>query len=995
MKYLVFVFLCSFSLYIAAQTTASSSLFERGKELFDQGHFASASRVLKEFAQQERMIPYYKEETDYMLACSAYELKEPDRLELLRHFLERYPHSPRINRVYALMGSACFFEKEYVEAIALFGRCRFTLLSEEERDASAFRLGCSYLETGNLDEASVWFRTLEEISPAYRADAVYRLSYIDYLQGRYEASLPGFLSLQDNPAYAETVPYYIAEIYLLKKNFDKSEIVAQNYLSAYPGNSHVPDMQRILGESEFGLGHYSKAIGPLEDYVQSTPSPRRSVLYKLGMSYYYTNVFSQAAVLLERTTGINDALAQHAWLHMGLAYLQLKDKAKARMAFSRAASSDYDAGVKEQALYDYALCIHETAYSPFDESVSVFERFLNEFPRSAYREKVSEYLVEVYLNTRSYEAALKSIGKIADPAPRILQAKQKILFRLGTQAFADSRFGEAAGYLNRSLELSRYDRQTKAEACYWLGETDYRLNRYADANRNFQLYLEYTSDKTSPVYAMALYNLGYTAFKQKSYSTALSWFQKYVRSPQTGRPEMLADAFNRIGDCYFHDRNFKDASHYYLKSIETDASMGDYSLFQAALVGGLQKDYSGKTALLDQLLSRYPRSPYAGEALYEKGRAYVQLEENARAIETFGKLLAGYPESPAARKGANEIGLLYYQNEDYSRAIEAYKKVMISYPGSEEAQLAQRDLKSIYLDLNKIDEYADFLSKIPGNYRFDDNERDSLTYVAAEKVYMRGDRDAARAGFERYLQLFPQGTFSTQAHYYLGQADYRAGSYADALKHLEKVTGLPDTKFAEDALAMSAEIRYGMKNYKEAFELYKRLKEKTSSAGKRQSAMAGMLRSARMAEDVPETVRAASELLDDPKLSPELENEARYDRSKAWFSQGKPENALPDLKELSRDTRTAYGAEAAYLLAQYYFDSGQTALAEKEVLDYIDKSTPHAYWLARSFLLLSDIYLKMGRKSDARQYLISLQENYRASDDIAGRIDSRLKKLTK
>ena len=82
-------------------------------------------------------------------------------------------------------------------------------------------------------------------------------------------------------------------------------------------------------------------------------------------------------------------------------------------------------------------------------------------------------------------------------------------------------------------------------------------------------------------------------------------------------------------------------------------------------------------------------------------------------------------------------------------------------------------------------------------------------------------------------------------------------------------------------------------------------------------------------------------------------------------------------------------------LAQYYFDEGNTAEAEKEILDYIDVSTPHAYWLARSFVLLSDVYMKLGRNLDAKQYLLSLKQNYQADDDIAKMIETRLSKLNK
>ena len=71
-----------------------------------------------------------------------------------------------------------------------------------------------------------------------------------------------------------------------------------------------------------------------------------------------------------------------------------------------------------------------------------------------------------------------------------------------------------------------------------------------------------------------------------------------------------------------------------------------------------------------------------------------------------------YPESPLSRRAANEIGLLYYQNDKYNEAIAAYKKVISTYPGSEEARLAQRDLKSIYIDLNRVDDYMAIVSTI-------------------------------------------------------------------------------------------------------------------------------------------------------------------------------------------------------------------------------------------------------------------------------------------
>jgi hypothetical protein len=39
--------------------------------------------------------------------------------------------------------------------------------------------------------------------------------------------------------------------------------------------------------------------------------------------------------------------------------------------------------------------------------------------------------------------------------------------------------------------------------------------------------------------------------------------------------------------------------------------------------------------------------------------------------------------------------------------------------------------------------------------------------------------------------------------------------------------------------------------------------------------------------------------------------------------------------------------------------------------------------------------MKLGRNLDAKQYLLSLQQNYQADDDIAEMIETRLAKLNK
>ena len=990
--------ICCTPIITSAQTsekiTSPVNLYKEGRNLFLQKNYAAATPPLKAFIRQEPNASL-REEAEYMLVCSAYELKDKNSITLLRNYLEKYPDTPYANRIYALLAAGYFYEEKYDEALALFNSAQLDLLGNEERDDMTYLLATCYLKTGNVKEAAIWFETLKASSKKYDNDCAYYISYIRYTQKRYDEALKGFLPLQDNPKYKALVPYYIAEIYAIRKNYDKAEIVAQNYLSAYPQNEHAAEMYRILGDASYHFRKYHEAINAFESYLERDASPRRDALYMLGLSYFQTGVYSKAAETLGEVTGANDALTQNAYLHMGLSYLQLAEKNKARMAFEQAAASNADMKIKEQAAYNYALCIHETSYSAFGESVTVFEKFLNEFPNSQYTEMVSNYLVEVYLNTRSYEAALKSIERIAHPGTRIMEAKQKILFQLGTQAFANASFEQAIGYFNQSVAIGQYNRQTKADALYWRGESYYRLNRMTEAARNFREYLQLTEQTNNEMYALANYNLGYTAFHQKDYAQARNWFLKYIQLEKGENRTALADAYNRIGDCFLNERNFDEAKHYYAQAESMNASSGDYSFYQLALVSGLQKDYSGKITLLNRLAGKYPTSPYVINALYEKGRSYVLMNNNNQAIASFKELLSRYPESPISRKAAAEIGLLYYQDGNYDQAIDAYKLVINKYPGSDEARLAMLDLKSLYVDMNRIDEFAAIAASMPGNIRFDASEQDSLTYIAAEKIYGRGRIEEAKNSFNKYLQTFPEGSFSLNAHYYLCLIGKEQKNYDMILLHSGKLLEYPDNPFSEEALIMRAEVQFNLQQFADALASYKMLKEKATTADRRLLAETGMLRCAHLIKDDAETIHAATALLAEAKLTPELANEALYYRAKSYMNQKADKKALADLQTLAKDTRNLYGAEAKYLVAQQYYTAGEYAAAEKELLDYIERSTPHAYWLARSFVLLSDVYMAMDKKLDARQYLLSLQQNYHANDDIEGMIESRLEKLNK
>ncbi len=986
------------TLSVKAQTsyniTDSETLFKEIQTMYEQKAYAAVIPMLEKYLEQPK--PAHLLDVDYMLSTSKYEMGDLNKLSLLEQHLEKHPDSPYANRIYALMASSHFFDENYHQALAFFNASRLDLLESDERDDMTYRLALSHLKTGNDKDAAIWFETLRMSSNRYTNDCNYYISYIRYTQGRYDEAIKGFLTLQTDSKYGALSNFYIADSYLLKNHPDKAEIVAQNALSAYPNHPKNAELHRILGQVNYIYQRYPKSITEFETYLkETTDSPQRNALYMLGMAYYQTQVYSKATENLGRSTTVDDALSQNAFLHMGMAYIQLADKNNARMAFEQAAASKANPIITEQAAYNYALCIHETSYSAFGESVTVFEQFLNDYPNSNYAEEISGYLVEVYMTTRSYRPALESINRISHPSAKILEAKQKILFQLGTQTFANASFIEALNYFNLSLEIGQYNQETKAETFYWRGESYYRLEKYGEAMRDFNSYLQTTRNRSSIMYALAHYNLGYINFHNKQYAQSREWFIKYTQlNKNMNESFTIADAHNRIGDTYFQNRQFDAAKQHYAEAESLGSKAGDYSFYQLALVSGLQRDYSGKITLLNRLVGKYPTSPYVVNAIYEKGRSYVQLKNNNQAIASFKELMGKFPQSPLARKAATEIGLLHYQAGNNEEAIRAYKDVAMSYPGSEEARLAMRDLKSLYVDQNRVDEFATLVSQIPGNIQFDASEQDSLTYVAAERIFMRGNIEQAKQSFNSYLQSFPDGAFQLGAHYYLCSIANKQGSYELILHHSDELLKYPNNPYLDQALVMRGEVQLKQGMFNDALASYKHLKEISTTPNHKQVAYSGILKSAVALQDDVETIQAASDVLAQEKIDPELKNEALYERANAYKKQKADQKAFEDYKILAKDTRIIYGAEAKFRVAEMLYNQQQYNEAESELLDFIDQSTPHAYWLARGFILLSDVNVALGKNIEARQYLLSLQQNYKGDPHIEDMIQSRLNKLT-
>jgi TolA-binding protein len=189
-------------------------------------------------------------------------------------------------------------------------------------------------------------------------------------------------------------------------------------------------------------------------------------------------------------------------------------------------------------------------------------------------------------------------------------------------------------------------------------------------------------------------------------------------------------------------------------------------------------------------------------------------------------------------------------------------------------------------------------------------------------------------------------------------------------------------------------LQYSLKEYDDAYNSFIRLETIASTPEIRQSARIGAMRCSFILSNYNETINIADRLLSNQNLSPELNQEALYHRATAYTAIGDSVAAHKDYIQLANDTRSVYGAEGAYRSAQYLFNQGNINEAEEAANKFVKNGSPHAYWLARTFILLADINNAKGETYIAEQYLLQLQESYPGeNDDIQSIIEDKLQNL--
>jgi len=949
--------------------------YRKAKDLYDKGMYVSAqNEFFKIMISEDIENSKYRDDAAFYFSICAMHVFNRDAEYQLNNYAVNNPESDNINHASFAMANVYYRDKKYKNALAWYNKVQYTDLDVSDYDEYFFKKGHCLYARKSFDEAAKSFYEIKDHDGLYGTMSLYFYSHIKYISEQYQTALNGFIKLQNNPTFSSIVPFYILQIYYMQENYEAVVEYADKHGEDFVGAA--PENAKIVGLSYVRTKKYAEAIPYLKRYMEANSSATDFDYYELAYAQYSTGQYDEAAKNFGKITRTKDTIGQNASYFMAACCLKVNKKLEARRAFETASLYDYNPIIKEDALFNFAQLSFELSLSPFNEAISAFTRYIQEYPNSPRIEAAYDYLLDAFMSAKNYQKAIATIESLDYKNSKVEMAYQRLTFIRGQELFISQKYTDAIDMFNKSILYGKYNRKIESLAHYWKAEANYRIGNVDIAIDQFKEFVNALGSINLEEYGRAHYNLGYAYFDKKEYSTANSWFRKYERISDTANI-MANDCYNRIGDCYYINREFIPAAEYYKKAVRIGLVETDYSLYQLSLsYGGLKKS-NEKVWALQRLLAQFPSSEYASNAIFEIARSYqtdLNVEDSAKVY--YEKLIDEYPHSPSRGTALSSLGTIEFNRKHYDNALTYYKQVISEFPGTEEASNANDMIKSIYFELDKPDAYIEYANSEGSGVEITRDEQDEIIWLAAKKLYIDKRYNDALKSISKYLTEFPKGKYSIEANYYKAELHLYFEEKDDALKCYRVVADAPTNSYTEESLMKSASLLFDKENWAESYNYYNKLYPLAENKSTKLIAAIGRLRCSYNINNYDNVISAAQDVIDSERSNVEHIREAQYKMAKAFYAKGNSDRALPLYEKLSHEVISYEGAESKFMTASINYANGNDSIAEEIIYDFAQSSTPYVYWLAKSYILLAQIYFDEEDIFSAKHTLQSVLSNY-------------------
>jgi len=343
----LFVSLLLYVLSAFGQQTAiydePANRFSRALELFDRDKFAPAHKLFSDLAEQLHGTgSQFETNADFYAALCAIRLKNSDGAMQMEQFLLAHPTASKTQQAHYALGLHYFDESKWNDALRHFALVDPSPLKADEIGEFYFKAGYASFMTKDFPAASRYFHEIKNTDNHWGASATYYYAHIAYTEKKYETALKEFRRIQNDPEFADAVPFYIVQILYLQKKYPELLTEAPPLLSKAEQSKKAP-IAMMMADAAYKTADYPAALQYVEQCQSLSSKPlSREQSYLLGYSAYKTGDYEKALQAFQNAVNGQDSLSQNALYHSGDCYLKTGNKQLAQKSFYDAYKIAYD-----------------------------------------------------------------------------------------------------------------------------------------------------------------------------------------------------------------------------------------------------------------------------------------------------------------------------------------------------------------------------------------------------------------------------------------------------------------------------------------------------------------------------------------------------------------------------------------------------------------------------------------------------------------------------
>ena len=966
------------------QITDNSILKINATDLYYQGNYANVDQAFALF-QDFDVSKKAQEEINYFRMSTALRLNDPGAVKLVESFGVDYPNTPMIKTVYLDLANFYFNNEQYAYALKWFYRVKAPDVPRPELPKFYFNKGYTLFSKKQYSKAKPLFEKVK-FNPQYKSDAHYYLGHIAYQLEDYNAASNSFTKVtrQDQK---ETLGYFQVEMNFKLGRFEKAIELGEKEILNTQGED-FSELSKIIGESFFNTQQYAQALKYLLNYKGKKGKWTHTDFYQLGYAYYETGDFSRAIEEFSKIIGKKDKLAQNAYYYLAECYLKKDRKTSALNAYRSAASMTFNPDITQISMLNYAKLGYEIG-NPYENVPNVIIRYLESYPKSNNEEELTQLLLSSYTNSGDYDSVIDILTSQNDyKDDRLLQ---RVTFLKASQLFSAGNYLEAKSLFQKAVKNDKVN-NISAQSLFWLAQSNYELNRFEEA---LEAYYEFEKKtlKRSMIHALEFYyHQGYTHFKMGNYELALVAFKKMMDHQEQYPRSKIRDGYLRMGDSEFALSQFWPAMEYYNSSIVMSPGQSDYALFQKSISYGFVDRNNQKINSLQELIQKYPQSPFVDDAFFELSSAYAVADSYDTAINTYDKLIERYPKSPYVPKAILNKGLILYNQEKLNLAEDVLKGLVMRFTKDAVAQQALGTLKEIAVDMDEVPQFTQWLKRRNIDV-FSESELEKTAFTAAEKQFLSNRKKQAKKSFTSFLTAYPEGVNALNAHFVLAEIYFEESDMITALEHYQKLIDEKPNEYFEQALVRATQILVQQDQQASAVPYWKELENVAVFPENKRYALFNLMRWHYRSKAYESAQQKAEEVIELENLEVKVKWDAYEILAQSAMELGdtiKAEKAFMTLESAPID---ALAAEAHYFRAQQNHNNKEYEQSNEVIALLSQKFSSQPFWAAKSLLLMAKNFNALNDAFQATYILESLITNYDQFPDIVMKGKSLLQQI--